>query len=114
MADDKAGDNANDNANDNAGENKNTSEKDSGHQKPSPDMQDNQVKPYVDGEPLTLWQTTQSVLYAMLGVQKSKNARRDFSKGKASHFIIIGVAFGILFVLVVASFVNLILSFATS
>ncbi|KZY62996.1 hypothetical protein A3742_07450 [Oleiphilus sp. HI0071] len=63
---------------------------------------------------MSLWETTQSVLYAMLGVQKSKNAKRDFTKGKASHFIIIGIAFGILFVLVVAMFVGVILSLATS
>ena len=65
-------------------------------------------------ESLTLWQTTQSVLYAMLGVQKSKNAKRDFSKGKASHFIIIGIAFGIFFVLFVALCVDVILSVATT
>ncbi|KZZ14406.1 hypothetical protein A3765_11750 [Oleiphilus sp. HI0130] len=63
---------------------------------------------------MSLWETTQSVLYAMLGVQKSKNAKRDFTKGKASHFIIIGIAFGILFVLVVAMCVSVILSLATS
>lgn len=68
----------------------------------------------VEEEGLTFWQTTQSVLYAMLGVQKSKNAKRDFSRGKASHFIIIGIAFGIVFVLAVAFCVSLILSFATS
>lgn len=93
----------------------NKSEQDSSHQNLSPASRDNLTEPkFIDEGPLTLWQTTQSVLYAMLGVQKSKNARRDFSKGKASHFIIIGVAFGILFVLTVAFFVNLILNFATS
>ena len=59
---------------------------------------------------MTLWETAQSVLYAMLGVQKSKNAKRDFSKGKASHFIILGVVFGILFVLTVALVVSTVLS----
>ena len=58
---------------------------------------------------MTLWQTVQSVLFAMLGVQKSKNAKRDFSKGKASHFIVIGVVFGILFALSLAFIVQLIL-----
>lgn len=65
-------------------------------------------------ETMSLWETTQSVLFAMLGVQKSKNAKRDFTKGKASHFIIIGIAFGILFVLIVALCVNVILSVATT
>ena len=59
---------------------------------------------------MTLWQTTQSVLYAMLGVQKSKNAKRDFSKGKASHFIIIGILFGVSFVIVLALIVRFILN----
>lgn len=63
---------------------------------------------------MSLWETTQSVLYAMLGVQKSRNANRDFTKGKASHFIIIGIAFGILFVLIVALAVKIILSAATT
>jgi hypothetical protein len=64
----------------------------------------------LNSKEMTLWETVQSVLFAMLGVQNSKNAKRDFSKGKASHFIVIGVAFGILFVLSVALAVNLILS----
>lgn len=68
----------------------------------------------VSEETMSLWETTQSVLYAMLGVQKSKNAKRDFTNGKASHFIIIGIAFGILFVLVVALCVSIILSAATT
>ncbi|KZX72066.1 hypothetical protein A3715_13700 [Oleiphilus sp. HI0009] len=59
---------------------------------------------------MTLWQTTQSVLYAMLGVQKSKNAKRDFSKGKASHFIIIGILFGVSFVIALALLVRFILN----
>ena len=59
---------------------------------------------------MTLWQATQSVLYAMLGVQKSKNAKRDFSKGKASHFIIIGILFGVSFVIVLALLVRFILN----
>lgn len=59
---------------------------------------------------MSLWQTTQSVMFAMLGVQKSKNAKRDFSKGKASHFIIMGIVFGVLFILSIALVVNLVLS----
>lgn len=59
---------------------------------------------------LSFVETAQSVLFAMLGVQKSKNAERDFRKGKASHFIVLGVAFGILFVCAVAGAVSLVLS----
>lgn len=61
---------------------------------------------------MTLWQTTQSVLWAMLGVQSKKNARRDFSKGKFSHFLIIGVVFALVFILTIVSVVRVILSSA--
>lgn len=77
----------------------------------SPDKKpDDKPKVRASMQDMTLWQTTQSVLFAMLGVQTSKNAKRDFSKGKASHFIVIGVVFGVLFVLSVVLAVNLILS----
>ena len=42
-----------------------------------------------------------SVLAAALGVQSGKNRARDFSHGKPSHFIILGVGFTVLFVLIV-------------
>lgn len=32
-----------------------------------------------------------SVLWAMLGVQKSKNYERDFSKGKPWQYIVVGL-----------------------
>lgn len=66
--------------------------------------------PDAEANEMTLWQTTQSVLYAMLGVQKAKNAKRDFSKGNASHFIIIGILFGVSFVIVLALLVRFILN----
>ena len=43
------------------------------------------------GKSLTLWQTTTSVLSAMFGVQSQKTRERDFAKGKATHFVIIGL-----------------------
>jgi len=77
-------------------------------QKPQVDNESSEQQP--EQEYLGFIETTQSVLYAMLGVQKRKNAERDFRKGKASHFIVIGVAFGVLFVCTIASVVSLILS----
>ena len=50
---------------------------------------------------LTLRQMLGSVLAAALGVQSGKNRARDFSHGKPSHFIILGVGFTVLFVLIV-------------
>lgn len=63
---------------------------------------------------LSLLETAQSVLWAMLGVQKEKNAKRDFRKGKASHFIIIGITFGLVFILSLAAIVNFILTTVTT
>lgn len=54
-----------------------------------------------DHGPPGLLQTIASVAASFFGVQSSKNRRRDFSKGKPGHFIAIGLAMTVLFVLVV-------------
>lgn len=59
---------------------------------------------------LTLLQMVGSTVSAALGVQSSSNRKRDFSKGKAVHFIIMGIAFTAVFVLAVVGVVNLVLS----
>ena len=61
---------------------------------------------------LTLRQMLGSVLAAALGVQSGKNRARDFSHGKPSHFIILGVGFTVLFVLIVLGVVRLVLYLA--
>ncbi|MDJ0833874.1 MAG: DUF2970 domain-containing protein [Gammaproteobacteria bacterium] len=53
-----------------------------------------------------------SVLSAFLGVQSNANRERDFSKGRLSHFIIIGLLFGLIFILVVVGVVNLVMHLA--
>ena len=63
--------------------------------------------------PLTLWQMIGSALSAAIGVQSSKNRERDFARGKASHFIIIGVGFTAIFVVLMALLVRFILSQVT-
>jgi hypothetical protein len=68
--------------------------------------------PNEDDKPLTLKQMLQSVLSAALGVQSGKNRARDFSRGKPSHFIILGVLFTTLFVLVIFSVVQIVLHVA--
>ena len=50
----------------------------------------------------------QSVFAAALGVQSSKNRERDFTGGKASHFIVAGIVFTFLFIATVATVVNLV------
>lgn len=63
-------------------------------------------------QPLTFREMLQSVLAAALGVQSGKNRARDFSRGKPSHFILLGVGFTALFVLIVLGIVRLVLYFA--
>jgi hypothetical protein len=65
-----------------------------------------------ENKPLTLWEMLQSVLSAALGVQSGKNRSRDFSRGKPSHFIILGVLFTAVFVLLIFAVVKLVLHFA--
>ena len=81
---------------------------------PSTEDQMTQVdNPDEELPPLTLWQMIGSALSAAIGVQSSKNRERDFARGKASHFIIIGVGFTAIFVVLMALLVRFILSQVT-
>lgn len=44
-----------------------------------------------DHKPLTFLQMVGSILASFYGVQNSKNRKRDFTRGKASHFIAVGI-----------------------
>ena len=63
-------------------------------------------------KPPTLWQVAKSVLAAMLGVQKSKNYERDFQYGKPGQYIVLGIVFVALFILILVGIVKLVLSLA--
>lgn len=63
--------------------------------------------PSKDNQPPTFLQMLQSVLAAAFGVQSGKNRARDFSHGKPSHFIVLGILFTTLFVLVLLGIANL-------
>ncbi len=65
-------------------------------------------------KPLSFLEMLQSTLWAALGVQKSANLRRDFTRGKALHFILMGVGFTAFFVGLLAFIVHLVLSGATA
>ncbi|GIZ11761.1 DUF2970 domain-containing protein [Pseudomonas sp. NCCP-436] len=67
-----------------------------------------------DQKPLSFLEMLQSVLAAALGVQSGKNRSRDFSRGKPAHFILLGVGFTSLFVLLLLGLVKLILHLAAS
>lgn len=63
-------------------------------------------------QPLSFREMLQSVVAAAFGVQSGKNRTRDFSRGKPSHFIILGVLFTAIFVLVLFGLVKVILHLA--
>lgn len=62
-----------------------------------------------DESPLTFRQMLHSVLAAAFGVQSGKNRARDFSRGKPSHFILLGLLFTGVFILLLYSVVRLVL-----
>lgn len=62
--------------------------------------------------PLRFLELLQSVAAALLGVQSDAARKRDFSRGKPLHFVIIGVVATLLFVLAVAGIVRLVLHLA--
>lgn len=53
-----------------------------------------------------------STLAAALGVQSKANRERDFTQGSARSFIVAGVAFVLVFILVMYGIVQLVLSLA--
>lgn len=67
-----------------------------------------------EDKPLSFREMLQSVLAAALGVQSGKNRSRDFSRGKPSHFIILGVTFTALFVLLLLVVVKVVLKLTTA
>lgn len=59
---------------------------------------------------LSFGQMLTSTLWAALGVQNKKNRERDFTRGRATHFIYFGIGFTVLFVLGMYSLVSFVLS----
>ena len=51
-----------------------------------------------------------STLAAALGVQSAANRERDFARGKASHFILMGIGFTAVFVVIMVLLVKLVIS----
>lgn len=63
---------------------------------------------------LSFWQLLKSTLSAFIGVQSNANRERDFKHGKVSHFIWMGLLFGLIFVLTLVGVVQLVLYFSGS
>ena len=64
------------------------------------------------GKGITLFSFMGSLVSAWFGVSTQEKRERDFAQGKFSHFIIGGIIFAILFVLMVIGIVKIVLSAA--
>ena len=53
-----------------------------------------------------------SIIAAWFGVQTKSNRERDFEQGKFHHFVIGGIVFAILFILLVVGIVKIVMHFA--
>lgn len=74
----------------------------------SSDNQDS--APPLAQDSLSFGQMFTSTLWAALGVQNKKNRERDFTRGRATHFIYFGIGFTVLFVLGMYTLVSFVLS----
>ena len=58
---------------------------------------------------LTFWQMVSSVLASYFGVQSKENRERDFTRGKARQFIMVGILMTIVWYGVIWVVVNIVL-----
>ena len=65
-----------------------------------------------DEKKVSIFTIVLSLFAGWFGVQTKENRERDFTHGKAHHFIIGGIIFAILFILVVVGIVKLVMSTA--
>jgi hypothetical protein len=66
-----------------------------------------------DKRPMTLREVIGSVLAAAIGVQSQRNRERDFARGSAKQFIVVGLVATVLFVATVFTVVKIIIAYAT-
>jgi hypothetical protein len=66
-----------------------------------------------ESEDLSFLQTMSSVLASFIGVQSNAKRERDFTHGKASSFILVGLLLTVGFILAVLGVVMLVMHFAT-
>jgi uncharacterized membrane protein len=59
---------------------------------------------------ITFLQLLLSTLSAFIGVQSNANRERDFKYGKVSHFIAIGLLFGLVFILSIVAVVKIVIT----
>jgi len=73
---------------------------------------DDPVDKNTNSKPPTFWQMVHSVMAAAFGVQSGKNRARDFTHGKPSTFVILGILFTAVFALTLFAIVKLVLYLA--
>ena len=61
-------------------------------------------------EPLTFLEVLGSILAAIIGVQSSEKRKRDLTRGKAIHFIFVGILCTATFVFAMILFVQWVLT----
>ena len=66
-----------------------------------------------DDKPLSFREMLGSIFAAAIGVQSETKRERDFRRGSAPYYIVMGIAATILFVVVVYAGVKLVLALAT-
>ncbi|WLH87194.1 DUF2970 domain-containing protein [Pseudomonas sp. FP2338] len=66
----------------------------------------------IGNKPPTFWQMLHSVMAAAFGVQSGKNRTRDFTHGKPSHFVALGILFTLVFALTLYGIVTLVVHLA--
>ncbi|MCW8832931.1 MAG: DUF2970 domain-containing protein [Colwellia sp.] len=57
----------------------------------------------------SLKETFKSVAAAFFGVQSNKNREKDFSQGKISHFILVGIVCVAIFIIALIAVVTLVM-----
>ena len=65
-----------------------------------------------DGKKLTILQVMGSVMSSFIGVQKNATRERDFKRGRARDFIVVGILLTLAFVLAVWGVVQLVMGIA--
>ena len=63
----------------------------------------------MDGPNPSTWEVFKSVMASFFGVQKEEVRQRDFTYGKPSQFIIIGLVLTVAFIVIIYYLVKLIL-----
>ena len=61
---------------------------------------------------ITFGQLLLSTFSAFIGIQSNANRERDFKHGKISHFILMGLLFGLVFIFTIVGVVNIVLYLA--